>query len=299
MVDGFLRSIYQALPGPVKTPAREAYFTFGPRVPLLDVPDRRRLTDAFVDQFFDSHAEFERLTAEYRSGPAADIRRDAVDHYRSEMGRDGLSDIGVEAGERYYALLRKMEPETVVETGVAHGFSTLVALLAIDANGTGRLHSIDLPFEGARSNTISRRLDRHESFLERLHIDPDGIEKSVDGVTNIELPPGREPGWIVPDDLRDRWELHVGITQIELPRLRCAIDAIDVFVHDSDHSMPCQLFEYELAWSWLSPGGLLLTHDAKEAFDVFRRERTTGPSGFIDLRFGYAVKAGGAAGSSQ
>lgn len=35
----------------------------------------------------------------------------------------------------------------------------------------------------------------------------------------------------------------------------------DVFLHDSDHEVGCQTFEYELAWAFLRPGGVLMSDD--------------------------------------
>lgn len=35
----------------------------------------------------------------------------------------------------------------------------------------------------------------------------------------------------------------------------------DVFLHDSDHEVGCQTFEYELAWAFLKPGGVLMSDD--------------------------------------
>lgn len=34
-----------------------------------------------------------------------------------------------------------------------------------------------------------------------------------------------------------------------------------VFLHDSDHGVVCQTFEYEVAWSFVSPGGIIATDD--------------------------------------
>ena len=44
-----------------------------------------------------------------------------------------------------YYLIRKLKPEIIVETGVWHGISTAYILLALKANSSGKLFSIDLP----------------------------------------------------------------------------------------------------------------------------------------------------------
>lgn len=36
----------------------------------------------------------------------------------------------------------------------------------------------------------------------------------------------------------------------------------DVFLHDSDHEIYCQTFEYELAWSFVRPGGYIMSDDS-------------------------------------
>lgn len=35
----------------------------------------------------------------------------------------------------------------------------------------------------------------------------------------------------------------------------------DLFLHDSDHEVGCTTFEYELSWSLLKPGGILISDD--------------------------------------
>ena len=69
-------------------------------------------------------------------------------------GRDGYDE-----GLRLYRLLRELQPRVAVETGVCNGVSTAFLLLALEDNGEGALHSIDLPevageeYEEGRSGT--------------------------------------------------------------------------------------------------------------------------------------------------
>ena len=44
-----------------------------------------------------------------------------------------------------YLLIRVTHPEVVIETGVAFGISTAFVLQALRENGSGGLHSVDLP----------------------------------------------------------------------------------------------------------------------------------------------------------
>jgi len=100
-----------------------------------------------------------------------------------------------------------------------------------------------------------------------------------------------DPGWIVPDSLRDRWTLRLGKSQTELPELFTEIDNIDAFVHDSDHSLPCMVFEYELAWEWLGDDGIIFSDDISwnDAFDEFAASKGC-RNGVTSESFGYLLK---------
>lgn len=139
----------------------------------------------------------------------------------------------------YYVLIRLIRPEMVVETGVNNGFSTRFLLLALERNGQGMLHSIDMP----TPNEDVRKL-------------------------------GKEIGWLVPDHLRARWKLHLGDARVLLPQLLPALGAMDIFIHDSLHTYEHMLFEYRTAWPYLQPGGMLLSDDTdfNTAFSEFAAE---------------------------
>lgn len=145
-----------------------------------------------------------------------------------------------------YALVRLMRPEIMVETGVHEGWSAWFTLLAMEHNGNGVLHSIDLPNQ-------------------------DG-ELTPGGPRQTELiPPDKEPGWVVPAHLRGRWQLHLGDARELLPRLLPTLGPIDVFVHDSLHTYDHMMFEYRTAWPYLRKGGILMSDDidANSAFSDF------------------------------
>jgi predicted O-methyltransferase YrrM len=160
-------------------------------------------------------------------------------------GRDGYGE-----GLRLYAVLRKLRPRVAVETGVCNGVSTAFLLLALEANGEGELHSIDLP-----------------------EIAGEDYEPGTfwDGKGGAVIPAGEAPGWVVPADLRGRWHLRLGRSQDELPPLLERLASIDFFMHDSEHSDDCMTFEFGAAWSALRPGGVLAADDvtANNAFDRF------------------------------
>jgi predicted O-methyltransferase YrrM len=147
-----------------------------------------------------------------------------------------------------YALVRRVRPAQVIETGVAQGISTTFILSALRRNDRGRLSSIDLPNRS-----------------------PDGSLDPVSGVRDrTYVPPGRSSGWIVPRDLRERWDLSEGKAEQLLPTLQ---GAVEIFFHDSLHTPAHMRFEFEWALGHLVPGGVLVSDDIhwNEAFTEFLR----------------------------
>lgn len=136
-----------------------------------------------------------------------------------------------------YIAVRALRPKTIVETGVANGVSTSYLLLALEKNGVGMLHSIEI---GDRAY----------------------------------LPEGKEPGWIVPDWLKPRWDLLIGDSRELLPKVLSDLGPIDLFIHDSLHTYDQMLWEYRCAVPHLIPGGVLISDDAgwNSAFSEFATE---------------------------
>lgn len=158
--------------------------------------------------------------------------------------------IGTRLGTVLYVLCRKLKPYTVVETGVAGGMSSSYILCALEENKYGRLYSIDLPWEGPLA--YSRRYFASERPGRSL------LRETVSG-------------WLIPDYLRQRWQLILGRSAEELPVLLKKLVTIDMFLHDSEHSYRNMLFEYRTAWAHLNRGGVLLSHniDISDAFSDF------------------------------
>ena len=80
---------------------------------------------------------------------------------------------------------------------------------------------------------------------------------------NAILPSGKEPGFAVPDELRSRWHLELGMSQEILPRLLENLGMIDVFFHDSEHTYENMMFECEQAWPHLNEQGVMLLDDVQ------------------------------------
>jgi len=127
-----------------------------------------------------------------------------------------------------YQLIRSIRPEIVLETGVANGVSSTFVLAALEANGSGQLYSID-------------------------EANPDD---------SPFLPEGKEVGWMVPEELQERWHFVSGRTEDELERVLESVGVIDVFFHDSDHSYETMNYEYWTSWPYLAKGGFLLSDDS-------------------------------------
>ena len=101
-----------------------------------------------------------------------------------------------------YFLVRKIMPKTVVETGVAAGWSSLAILRALQKNGKGKLYSSDFPYF---------RLKNPEQYI----------------------------GYLAKDEINKiNWFLDVRGDELAIPEIlkRIGDDSIDLFHYDSDKS---------------------------------------------------------------
>ena len=133
-----------------------------------------------------------------------------------------------------YHMVRYLDPDVVVETGVHYGISTVFMLQALEDNGHGTLISIDLPEKDYKSDIccITQRLPR-----------------------------GCTTGFLVPQRLKHRWRLLLGDAK-ELLEPVCRENApLDLFHHDSEHTYSHMMFEFKTAWPHLRRGGLLMLDD--------------------------------------
>jgi len=121
-----------------------------------------------------------------------------------------------------YGFCRIIKPDIVVETGVAYGVTSAFLLQALDKNGKGILHSIDLP--------------------------PLGFDYYWSGI-------------FIPESIRYRWRLHLGSSKRVLPHLLSELDKIELFVHDSLHSYGNMKFEFDTISSRLTHSSVLLADD--------------------------------------
>lgn len=218
---------------------------------------------AFVEDHFESREEYDRYSEEFENSSIWELHTETLETFQS---------VEMDSYRDYYALIRKHEPTTIVETGVCVGFSSYAMLLALEKNESGQLYSIDYPHYADES------LDQFRA-------------ETFEGYGGAAIPSDKEPGWIIPDELRDYWNLSLGKSQRELPKLVPEVNQLEMFVHDSEHSHPCMMFEYELAYEWMEEGGLIVSDDISwnEAFPVFVDVRNP-DWGRVTGNIGYVVK---------
>jgi predicted O-methyltransferase YrrM len=158
----------------------------------------------------------------------AETAREAGDELAATRAA-GHSESSEEGKKLLYLAVRALRPSLVVETGPFNGASSTFLLHALEANGgDGRLVSFDVP-------------DARDAL-------------------GVPIPAGREPAWLVPDELRPRFELVLGDTRQTLRR-RLGGETLDLFFHDSLHTTRHMLFEFRVAWRRLRRGGLLVSDD--------------------------------------
>jgi hypothetical protein len=130
-----------------------------------------------------------------------------------EHAKEGRpSYVEIDAPRELSALVRLTRPRHVVEVGVSSGVSSAYILDALDRNGSGTLHSVDLP-----------------SFPRP------SAKGKVASSGSWTLPAGRSTGWAIPFALRKRWDLRLGDKRDVLPLLAEELPEIDLFLYDVPH----------------------------------------------------------------
>lgn len=161
---------------------------------------------------------------------AAKVRERVIG--RAQDVRDQWPSSGMmefESATLAYEIIRSFKPNIVLETGVANGVSSTFILAALEANGSGQLYSID----------------------------------PGDPADCPYLPEGKDVGWMVPEELQERWHFVRGSAEDELERILDAAGSIEVFLHDSDHSYDAMKYEFLSVWPYLVDGGFLLSDDSR------------------------------------
>lgn len=158
---------------------------------------------------------------------------DEVSRRHRRVGR--RSYVEIDAPLELHALVRLLRPHHVVEVGVSSGVSSAYLLAALEMNGRGTLHSVDLP-----SHPRAARADRPPPKF------------------SWSLPPGKGSGWAIPSRLRHRWDLRLGDKAVVLPRLAAELPSIDLFLYDVPHDDRGSRKEFESLDTRLSPGSVAI-----------------------------------------
>lgn len=136
-----------------------------------------------------------------------------------------------------YALTRIMRPEKIVETGGTPGKSSAFILRALERNRAGHLWTVDLAPPAAGGRDL--KPGEGHSFT------PDGLGS----------------GWAIPGPLLERHTIVLGDAREKLPPLLESLKSIDLFIHDSDHSYGHMMWEFEAAYPYVRPGGVMWSDD--------------------------------------
>lgn len=136
-----------------------------------------------------------------------------------------------------YFLVRILQPDIVVETGVAQGVSSRFILQALQRNERGRLLSIDVPNYDPGGYDYKDEHGTHDGVFVRSELGT---------------------GWLVPSSLRGRWTLKLQPSSRVLPEITGRVDA---FYHDSEHSLSNMTFELSWAVRHVRPGGFIASDD--------------------------------------
>ena len=140
-----------------------------------------------------------------------------------------------------YNLTINHKPKIILETGVAYGWSSLSFLLAIKFNKFGKLFSIDMPYPNLNN------------------------EKYV--------------GCVIPDELKNEWNLLKMPDQIAIPSVLQKVSNIDMCHYDSDKSYEGRKWAYPKLWESLNEKGIFISDDISDnrAFEDFVNQINKNP----------------------
>jgi hypothetical protein len=141
---------------------------------------------------------------------------------------------------------RVIKPTIVVETGVAYGVTSAFILKALEVNGRGLLHSVDLPPLGHDA----------DQFV----------------------------GILIPPSLKHRWRLYRGTSQRVLPRLLSELGRVDLFVHDSLHTYKNMTWEFQAVAPHLGRPAMLVADDVENNSAFLEWVHRTRPAFSATLR---------------
>ena len=126
-----------------------------------------------------------------------------------------------------YFLTRYLNPENVLETGVAAGFSSYAILSALQKNGKGTLYSSDFPYF---------RIKNPERYI----------------------------GIVVDKNLRKSWNLFIEGDENNLPRIFKLVKKIDIFSYDSDKTYSGRSKTLKKVSKFLTENSVIIMDDIQD-----------------------------------
>lgn len=140
-----------------------------------------------------------------------------------------------------YNICKQKGVSTILETGVAYGWSSLAILLAIRERSSAALFSTDMPYAKM------------------------GNENSV--------------GIVVPDNMKSNWYLFRESDISGLPKILKRVRYFDVIHYDSDKSFTGRMWSYSKLYDRLRSGGVFISDDIQDniAFKLFVQKRKLDP----------------------
>ena len=160
----------------------------------------------------------------------AESRRFGDEFQRTAEAKMAALGVDLGGGGDYalvYFLTRLLKPQSVVETGVAAGFTAQAVLTAMARNGTGQLYSSDFPYF---------RLKNPEQYV----------------------------GYLVDDELKDRWEVYLRGERDNLPLICRRAKRIGLVHYDSDKTKAGRAFAMDLLAPRLTRDGVFVMDDIQD-----------------------------------
>lgn len=128
-----------------------------------------------------------------------------------------------------YFICRLRKPLTVVETGVAAGWSSAAILKSLQINGSGNLYSTDLPYKNRP-----------------------GADQAI--------------AILVEEELKVNWYLDTNGDRIGLPKIVKEVEKIDIFHFDSDKSYSGREFTFDTVKRKLAKDSIVIFDDIQDNF---------------------------------
>lgn len=149
-----------------------------------------------------------------------------------QMGHGGDVDL-------LYNICLNLKPRKVIETGVAHGWSSLAILASLPDEG--KLISTDMPYPKMNN----------EAYV----------------------------GCVIPEVLKVNWKLIRKPDQQALPNTLKKLGQIDLCHYDSDKTYAGRMWAYPILWKYLNTGGIFISDDINDniAFKDFCEEAHLSP----------------------